>query len=53
MSEGPEVRADPHASGEAIMLQTRKLILAVSASVAGIACGLHAAAAQDAFAPGG
>jgi hypothetical protein len=52
MSEGPEVRTDPHASGEAIMQQTGKLVLAIVASIAGIASGLHAAVAQDAT-PGG
>ena len=53
MSEGPEVRADPHTSGEAIARQTRKLILAAFASIAANACGLHTASAQDISAPGG
>ena len=35
------------------MRQTRKLILAIFASIPGIASGLHAASAQDAPAPGG
>ena len=35
------------------MRQTRKLALAILASIAGVAAGLHAAAAHDASAPGG
>src|SRR6266850_7035981 len=35
------------------MQQSRKLIVAICASIAGIASGLHAACAQDAAAPGG
>ena len=34
------------------MQQIRRLILAVFASIAGTACGLHRAAAQDASTPG-
>src|SRR6266550_2580703 len=39
--------------GEAMMRQTCKLVLAIFASIAGIASGLHMACAQDAAAPSG
>ena len=35
------------------MRQTRKPILALLAAIVGVACGPHAASAQDATAPGG